>query len=147
MVGLSTGLRKKFCTECSLKDALDGSVMFIYAGRRPVSANDAISSKSTLICIVEQIDPDTGVGGGFVFTGSGEGIGKSPESVWEATMIVNRGLKASWFRIAKPDDNGMESLDAVRLDDSVGEKVGDGLKLKNAVIEDVLKIATFNICP
>jgi hypothetical protein len=115
---ISTGLANHLMTGGSLKDAIDGKVIRIYAGPIPATADAAIDPAShTLLCTLSNGGNGMGVtmgndpANGIISKASGE--------TWKGE-IVDSGV-ASFFRFVDPEyDDGAESNQAVRIQGSVG---------------------------
>lgn len=114
---ISTGLANHLMTGGSLKAAVDGTVIRIYAGPVPASADAAIDAAShTLLCTLTKDGGDTGV---TMADDPVNGvIGKAGGEDWKGT-IAESGV-AAFFRFAAPDDDGAASKQALRLQGTVG---------------------------
>lgn len=118
---LSTGLRNHLMATGSFKNGLDGSVIRMYSGTAPTSANDAVPGASTLLCTVSV----GGAGTGVTFeAGAGAGLLiKAAAETWEGTVAANG--TATWFRVVKPADADDASTAALRLQGTVQQAGGD----------------------
>lgn len=94
MAKFSTGLRNAVLASQSLRDAVSGSQLAIYAGTPPNSADDALGSAVLLAALT--VD---GLGTGVTFssTASNGTIGKAAAENWQST-IQSTGT-ASFFRL------------------------------------------------
>lgn len=112
----STGLRNHMLGVGSLKDALDGTVIKIYSGDIPPTA-DAPLAGATLLCVITR-DGDGTTGLTLAPDAAGGQITKSTSEVWEGEIIAN-GM-ASFFRQELLSDTGEASTTAIRLQGTVG---------------------------
>lgn len=111
----STGLRNHMLAVGSLKSALDGTVIKIYGGTEPASADDGLSG-NTLLCIITQ--GGDGVSGlTLAADASGGQITKNPGEVWEGEVVAS-GV-ATFFRQEFLPDTGEASTTAIRLQGTV----------------------------
>lgn len=113
----------------SLKGAVDGSVIRIYSGTAPVTADEAVPVSATLLCEISVNGAGTGltlsstVADGLITKTSGE--------AWQGDNLVS-GV-ASWFRMVQPADAGDSSTTAPRIQGSV-EVAGGDLNLSNTAL-------------
>ena len=118
---LSDELRNHLVTSGSLKSALDGSVIRLYSGTVPTSANDAVPASADMLCEVSVDDSGTGV----TFE-SGPNAGlllKNAAESWEGTVAITG--TATWFRLVAPADAGDSSTTAIRIQGTVAVAGGD----------------------
>lgn len=111
----STGLRNYMLASGSFKAALAGTVLRIYGGAAPASADESIGS-AVLLCTIS-VDGD-GTGVTLDATASGGVIVKNPSEVW--TGDVTTTGTASFFRMEFAADTGAFSTSAVRMQGTVG---------------------------
>lgn len=109
---ISTGLATALASTSSLKDALDGGEVRIYAGAVPTSADDSIGS-ATLLCTVllDGTDPLT-------LEADGRNLRKPSAASWTG-VPVDSGT-ATFFRHVQSSDDGSASTTAVRTQGAVG---------------------------
>ena len=111
----STGLRNYMLASGSFKAALAGTVLRIYGGAAPASADESIGSAVLLFTI--SVDGD-GTGVTLDATASGGVIVKNPSEVW--TGDVTTSGTATFFRMEFAADTGAFSTSAVRMQGTVG---------------------------
>lgn len=114
---ISTGLANHLATGGSLKSAVDGKVIRVYAGPVPASADAAIDPAAhTLLCTLSKDDG----GDGLTMDGEAVGgvIGKSRTEAWLGTN-TDSGV-AAFFRFTATDDDGAASVTAIRIQGTVG---------------------------
>lgn len=122
-IQLSTGALASMLSNSSFQDVFADSVMCIYSGRQPVSADD-----SEVGVLLAEITID---GGGFTAGGTGlnfkEAVGglleKEDAEVWKGLYLEESSL--GWFRLYDNDKVEGASLDAKRLDGSIGTSRSD----------------------
>lgn len=104
----STGLRNAILASSSLKTALDGGEIRIYAGNVPASADAAIGS-ATHLCTIKND------GDGITFDSAADAgvLSKNPAETWSG-VNENTGT-ATFFRHVLSSDTGDESTTALRL--------------------------------
>lgn len=118
---LSTGLRNHLVATGSLKGALDGSVIRMYSGTAPASANDAVPAGATQL--VEVSVGGTGTGVTFEAGPSDGLLLKATAEAWQGT--VGTTDTATWFRLVPSADAGDSSTTAIRVQGSVQAAGGD----------------------
>lgn len=123
MTILSTGLRNHLADTGSLRDALTGCQIKIYAGTPPPTA-DSVLGGATLLCTVSG-DPE---GIEFEAAASDGVLIKSAGQEWAGTNGASG--TASFFRVVPSSDVGDSSSTALRLQGSVGVLAAD-LELSN----------------
>lgn len=111
----STGLRNYMLASGSFKAALAGTVLRVYGGAAPASADDALGA-AVLLCTIS-VD-GTGTGVTLDATASGGVIVKNPSEVW--TGDVSTTGTATFFRMEFAADAGAFSTSAVRMQGTVG---------------------------
>lgn len=113
MTILSTGLRDFLAVSGSLKDALTGCSINIYAGAVPPNA-DADLGGATLLCSL------TGAPDGIEFEDAPVAgvLIKSAAQTWEGTNVASG--TATFFRVVAEGDTGGGSTTDVRLQGTVG---------------------------
>lgn len=135
----STGLRNYMLASGSFKQALAGTVIRVYGGTAPASADDAIGA-ATLLCTIS-VDGD-GTGVTLDATASGGVITKNTSEVW--TGDVTASGTATFFRMEFAADTGAFSTTAVRMQGTVG-LVGADLNFSsvNLTLGDARRINYF----
>lgn len=117
----STGLRNYLLSSGSFKDAMDGTVIKIYSGLEPTTADAALSGNELLCVITKNGDGVTGL------TLAGEAVGgqitKNTNEVWEGEVIANG--QATFFRQEALNDPGGASTTAIRIQGTVDTVLGD----------------------
>lgn len=119
MAKFSTGLRTGMLGSSGFKDLMTGAVLRIYAGYGPDSipeTADASNGGSLLITLTSDGVADAGLNfedpvGGIISKESGV--------AWMTNAIENSG-NCTYFRLEMPDDNGMESDTAIRVQGTCG---------------------------
>lgn len=135
----STGLRNYMLATGSFKQAIEGSVLSIYAGPVPPTA-DAPITGATLLCTISA--EGTGAGVTLNTSASGGTISKNPSEVWTGEVIASG--TATFFRMQQPSDASGESTTAVRLQGTVGLIDADlQLSSVNLVLGDARRINFF----
>ena len=110
----STGLRNHMLGSGSLKSALDGGRINIYAGAAPSSADGAVGA-ATLLCSVSLNSTATGID---MDAAAASGVlSKAPGQVWSGVNVASG--TAAWYRHVGPDDDGTLSTTAPRLQGDV----------------------------
>lgn len=135
----STGLRNYMLASGSFKQALAGTVIRVYGGTAPASADDAIGA-APLLCTIS-VDGD-GTGVTLDATASGGVITKNTSEVW--TGDVTASGTATFFRMEFAADTGAFSTTAVRMQGTVG-LVGADLNFSstNLTLGDARRINYF----
>lgn len=121
MSQISTGLRNHLMTAGSFKGGLDGSLINIYSGTAPASADDAVPAGATLLCTVSVNGAGTGVT--FEASASAGLLLKAAAEQWQGANVATG--TAAWFRLVKTADTGVASTTALRLQGSVALAGGD----------------------
>lgn len=135
----STGLRNHMLVTGSFKSAIDGSVIRIYAGTAPASADDSIGS-ATLLCTISV--GGSGIGVTIDTVAASGAVTKNPSEIWTGDVRVSG--QATFFRMLKPADADGSSTSAIRLQGSVG-LVGADLNFSstNFISGDARRINNF----
>ena len=115
MFKTSTGLRNAMLLDTGLANAMALSVLRIYSGTVPATADASIGS-AVLLCTVS-VD-GTGTGVTFDSAPTGGVILKNTSELWKGTNIAN-GI-ASFYRLSAITDDGAESLVTKRCQGEVG---------------------------
>lgn len=112
----STGLRNYMLATGSFKAAMTGSVVKVYSGAPPATADAVIPSDSVLLLTYSL----NGTGGGVSFDATaGDGtLQKNPDEVWQGTIAASGA--PTFFRMQAPSDDGSDSLTLNRLQGTVG---------------------------
>lgn len=105
----STEVRRQQCVVGSLKSILDGSVIRIYSGPVPASADSGLAG-NTLLC---EITADGGAGLTFESASTGAELIKSLSETWQGTVVAN-GV-ATFFRMVKAADTGVLTTTEARV--------------------------------
>jgi hypothetical protein len=121
----STGLRNYMLASGSLKDALDGGEIRIYAGTVPATADAAIGS-ATLLCTITLEGGATGIT--FAAAAAAGVLQKNASEEWSGTN-ADSGT-ATFFRHVVDSDDGSESTTALRIQGTVNT-VGADLNLSS----------------
>lgn len=117
----STGLRNYMLASGSLKGALDGTVIKIYSGLEPASADAALAGATLLCTITRGGDGATGLT--LANEAVGGQISKNTSEVWEGEIVA--GGQATFFRQESLADSGAASTTAIRLQGSVASAGAD----------------------
>lgn len=117
----STGLRNHLLATGSFKSAVDGTVIKIYSGLEPATADAALSDNELLCVITKNGDGVTGLT--LAVEAAGGQITKNTNEVWEGEIIANG--RATFFRQEALNDPGGPSTTAIRLQGTVGTVLGD----------------------
>lgn len=117
----STGLRNTMLASGSFKSAMNGSIVKIYSGTAPATADAAIPGDAVLLLTYSL----NGADGGLSFdTAATDGtLQKNPAEVWQG-QIVASGTPA-FFRMQAPADDGSASTTLNRLQGTVGLQDAD----------------------
>lgn len=127
----STGLRNYMLSTGSFKGAMDGSVIKIYSGSQPLSADDPLSVGSVLLCTISVNGSGTGL---TMSPAAANGqLSKNTGEVWSGTVAANG--TAAFFRMETTADDGTSSTTAIRLQGSIGL---DGADLNFATVSLVI---------
>lgn len=110
---ISTGLRNHVLASGSLKSALDGGEIRIYAGAAPASADDAIGAATLLVTI-----KDAGAGINFDSAAAAGVIEKDPSETWNGVNAASG--TASFYRHVLAADTGALSTTALRMQGDCG---------------------------
>ena len=110
----STGLRNTVLGGGSLKGALDGGLIKIYAGAAPASADDAVGG-ATLLCTVSLASAGTGIN--FDAAAASGVISKAPGETWSGANAATGA--AAWYRHVAPADDGTLSTTQARIQGTV----------------------------
>jgi len=123
----STEVRRQQAVVGSLKSVLDGSVLRVYSGTVPGSADSALSGNTLLLEI------KTSAGGNLTFepTAPNAVLTKSLSEIWQGDVAANG--TASFFRLVKPADTGAATTGEARVQGTVGGPAAD-LFISNAVL-------------
>jgi len=110
----STGLRNHKLASGSVKSALDGGNIKIYAGGAPATADAALGG-ATLLCTVTVNSTGTGIN--FDTAASGGVLAKAPGEVWSGVNSATG--TASFYRHVAAGDDGTESFTAPRIQGNI----------------------------
>lgn len=109
---ISTALRNHVLAVGSMKSALDGGEIRIYAGAEPATADDAIGSATLLVVI-----KNGGAGINFDSAAAAGVLEKAPAEIWGGTNVA--GGTAAFYRHVLSADTGALSTTAVRIQGNV----------------------------
>lgn len=111
----STGLRNYMLATGSFAGALNGTVINVYSGTVPATADAALDSAVLLLTYSLN-----GAGGGVSLEANAAdgSIQKSASEVWQGTIVASG--TPTFFRMQQPSDNNASSLTANRLQGTVG---------------------------
>jgi len=125
----------------SIKEIFNNSVIKIYQGSKPSTADEAISGQTLLVTITNGSQANVGLTFGEASEGK---ISKTPTEVWSG-VAVNAGT-AQWFRLSTFNDTGGASDVEERIDGSIGTS-GAELNMSNTYISQnaVQTISIFDI--
>lgn len=128
MAKFSTGLRDYINATGSVRDALADSVIQIYSGPVPASADSAITGSNILLC--EVADSVTGV---FNFDSVSVGgiMTKPPTSVLLGNISASG--TATFYRQVLPGDANAASTVAVRIQGTIGV-AGTDMEITNTTL-------------
>jgi hypothetical protein len=117
----STGLRNYMLATGSFKAALTGSVIKIYSGTAPATADAGIPGGSVLLLTYSL----NGAGGGLSFDASAADgtLQKNQAEVWQGVIAASG--TPSFFRMQQTSDAGSDSVALVRLQGTVGIQDAD----------------------
>ncbi len=110
MLKASTGLRNYMLATGSLKAALDGGWVKIYAGAVPADADSTLAS-ATLLCTISK--DAGGVTGLTIAAAASLGAISKANEVWAGVNALSG--TASFWRFVKTGDTGVGSTTDVRL--------------------------------
>lgn len=119
-VKASTGLRNHVLATGSVKSALDGGFVKIYAGTVPATADAALGS-AVLLCVIYSDGTSAGVN--LAAAASDGSIAKSGSETWSGTNVASG--TATFFRHVAAADDGSASTTAPRLQGTVGVSGAD----------------------
>lgn len=105
---VSTGLRNALLATSSIKTALDGGEIRIYAGTVPADADAAIGGATLLVTILSG-----GSGINFDSTAAAGVLAKDPAETWSAVNVATG--TATFYRHVLNADTGASSTSALRL--------------------------------
>ena len=117
----STGLRNSMLSTGSFKSAMSGSVVKVWSGTPPASADAAIPGDAVLLLTYSL----NGAGGGVSFdTSATDGtLQKNPAEVWQGQIVASG--TPSFFRMQAPGDAGADSVTQNRMQGTVGLQDAD----------------------
>jgi hypothetical protein len=114
MAKFSTGLRNYVQATGPVRQALANSVIRLYSGAVPASADSALGGGNVLLCEI------TDEAGSFNFdtVASGGALTKQPDALLEGEVLAS-GV-ATFYRHVLPADVGAASTAAIRIQGTVG---------------------------
>ena len=116
----SSGLRNSMIADQPLRNLLTGSVIRIYSGPAPATADAALGSA---VLLVEISVNGSGSGVSFESTVSNGTLTKSLSEVWNGTCVETG--TASFFRMVQPTDDGLSSTVDPRIQGTVAVSGAD----------------------
>lgn len=119
MAKFSTGLRNTMLGTGSLRSVMNGSVMRLYSGSPPASADAAVTG--TLLCTLSVNGSGTGVT--FETIPADGVIAKEPAEVWQGTNAATGTV--AYARLVATSDTGNTSTTANRIQVTVGNTSTD----------------------
>jgi hypothetical protein len=131
---ISTALRNHMLATGSVKSAMDGGVIKIYAGTEPVDADAAIGS-ATLLCTISNNDAGTGIN--FDATPTSGVLVKATAEVWSGTCAASG--TATFYRFVSLTDDGTSSTSFKRMQGTVGVVGADLLVSSTAFVSANLR--------
>ncbi|MFK3971113.1 hypothetical protein ACI2KS_10340 [Pseudomonas sp. NPDC087358] len=117
----STGLRNSMLSTSSFKSAMTGSIIKVWSGTAPASADAAIPGDAVLLLTYSL----NGAGGGVSFdTAAADGtLQKNPAEVWQGQIAASG--TPSFFRMQATGDTGAATTSQIRLQGTVGLQDAD----------------------
>ena len=117
----STGIRNYMLASGSFKAGMAGSVISVYSGTPPATADAALPGDAALLLTYSL----NGAGGGVSLEASAAdgSIQKSSAEIWQGAIILS-GTPA-FFRMQLPGDDGTSSITLNRLQGTVGLQDAD----------------------
>ena len=112
---ISTGLANHILAIGSVKNALDGGLLHVYAGTEPATADAALGGATLLYTYS---DAGSGAGLNFDSAASAGVLAKDPDQVW-SSLSADAGGTATFCRFVQSDDDGSASSSAVRIQGDV----------------------------
>lgn len=125
---LSTGLANAVVASSSLKAALAGAHLYIYAGTMPASADAALPGDAVLLCDVSGPTAAALNWDGVPVNGA---LMKDSTQAWSGVNAATG--TATFFRLALPSDTGTASGTAIRLQGDVAT-AGAALNLSSVAL-------------
>lgn len=114
----SLAYRKAIFGNGSIRDILNDSIIRIFAGVEPASADDSVGS-ATVLAEITDVN-----GYGLMFEVGEDGIlRKDSNQQWQGTATSTG--RASFFRIVKASDTNGQATTKVRIQGTVGEGYGE----------------------
>lgn len=148
---VSTGLRDYLMQTGSLKSAMNGAKLYIYAGTVPDSPDDALTDQ-TLLCTITVSGGGTGVTLGTPTSDANSTtIPKASGEAWQGTISNAGGLTATFFRmtgtgVVADSPPSASSTTALRLQGTVSEGAGDLILSETTLVDAATQdIDFFNI--
>ena len=128
MAKFSTGLRDYTNAVGSVRDALADSVIRLFSGPVPVSADSALTGGNILLC---EITDEAGV---FNFDSVSVGgvMTKEPDALLEGEIVATG--TPTFYRHVLPADIGNASTTAIRIQGTVG-LAGTDMELSQTLLE------------
>lgn len=127
----STGIRNAILDSSSLKGAVDGSVIRLYAGTAPSTADAALGT-ATLLCEVSVNGDGTGIS--MAASAAGGVLQKDPNESWFGS--VDTSGTASFFRIVDAvADDGTLSTVQQRIQGTVAAAGGDAYLASPSLVQ------------
>ena len=115
-IKLSTGLRNHLAVTGSVRSAVQGMVLVIYAGTEPSTADSAIPADGVVLTTIST--GGTGAGLNFESTATQGVLVKEPADTWQGTNAANG--TATYYRLQTGADDGSLSDTSLRVQGKVG---------------------------
>lgn len=117
----STGFRNRVLATESAREALNNTVIVVYAGPVPATADAALGSAVELVTITVDGDGTTPLT--MDSTATNAQLSKNPSEVWSGTITTSG--TATFYRQQTLADAGDASTTAVRIQGTVGTVIGE----------------------
>lgn len=140
---LSTGLVQALNTGDCIKNIMANSVIYVYSGTQPATADDTEGSSVLLMKYTLNGDPFTSgvaTNGLNLDVSTGGVISKAVGEVWAGTGLpaagASPGTQAGWFRWYANTVVTGASTTAVRMDGAIGTTTSYEMRMSNTMIVD-----------
>jgi hypothetical protein len=127
---ISTGMVNHMMASGSVKSALDGGKLYLFAGPIPASADDATSG-ATLLCTITESDSGTGIN--FAAAAVDGVLDKASAETWQGTNAADGTCTFYRFSDSTDDPPTAASGTAKRIQGTVG-LAGFDMNLTNNVL-------------
>lgn len=132
---ISTGLRNHLLATGSLKGALDGGFIRVYAGAVPSSADDSVAGNTLLCTITESDDGLTGLT--LDSTPTGGIVQKATGETWSGTPVAT-GVATFWRYSGTADAGGLSTTEK-RAQGTIGVVLADMIVANTTFTNGVLR--------